>query len=82
MRHLDAKTIRERLNTVAMALTTLEHCTEHPQNGRIAQSGQAALREIAAIVTEDEWEEHSCPPEAQPLPQRRRARARAGGNGH
>ncbi|HUX66819.1 MAG TPA: hypothetical protein VMV31_04970 [Terriglobales bacterium] len=62
MEHLDAKAIRERLNTIMLALTTLEHCSQHPRHHELGEAGRVALQEIAVLVTDDELEEHGSEP--------------------
>lgn len=74
MEHLDAHAIRERLNTIALALTTLsEDASRHRQE--LARTARTALEEIAVLVTDDEMEEHGAVP-VRPLRQvRSRIRA-------
>lgn len=75
MKHLDAKAVRERLNTVMLALSTLERCSSHKNHSGIAATAKNALREIAVLVTDDELEEHQVQPEGELRRMRRRIRA-------
>ena len=70
MEHLDAKAIRERLNTIMLALTTLDNCSQHPRHHQLGEAGRVALQEIAVLVTDDELEEHG----SEPAGELRRAR--------
>jgi len=73
MEHLDARAIRERLNTIALALTTLEH--DHGEaRPEVAKAAQRALQEIAVLVTDDELEENGAVPAPQLQEARRKIR--------
>lgn len=71
MKHLDARAIRERLNQITLALTTLESNPGHAHRVAIAHRAQRALQEIAVLVTDDELEEHGI----DPVPAMQRARS-------
>lgn len=58
MQHLDARTIRERLNAITLAISTLEKKTTAARHHEIAALAREALAEIATLVTRDEIEEH------------------------
>ncbi|HVA90771.1 MAG TPA: hypothetical protein VNL71_13125 [Chloroflexota bacterium] len=62
MQHLDAKAIRERLNSISLALAALEDCSGHPNHAGIAHAARQALDEIAVLVTGDERDEHGREP--------------------
>lgn len=64
MEHVDAKAIRERLNAIVMALTTLESTATAGQLATLA-SAREAVREIALLVTGDEADEHGQYPPAR-----------------
>lgn len=72
MRHLDAREVRERLNALALALTTLEQNCTAPRHHEIVLLARRALGEIAVLVTRDEKAEHRyghCPAmDEDPLP--------------
>ncbi|MGH9416052.1 MAG: hypothetical protein ACRD01_05435 [Terriglobales bacterium] len=70
MLHLDAKAVRERLNSVMLAISALEQCPPYPEHRAIARAALQALREISVLVTDDELEEHG----EQPTGQARAAR--------
>lgn len=72
MLHEDAKAIRERLNAVMLAVSTLEQCTQHPAHGEIARAAQEALQEISALVTDDEKVEHGEQPSNRDRAERER----------
>jgi len=75
MRHLEAREIRERLNALALALTTLEQNCTAPRHHEIVALARKALGEVAVLVTRDEKEEHRyghCQSLADDLPQRQR----------
>ncbi len=57
MEHVDAKVIRERLNVIALAITTLESSATPAQVNAISSARQA-LKEVALMVTGDELDEH------------------------
>ncbi|HWG36802.1 MAG TPA: hypothetical protein VN690_03715 [Terriglobales bacterium] len=73
MEHLDARAIRERLNTIGMALTMLELGNGEARQ-ETAQAAQHALQEIAVLVTDDEMEENGAVPGARLMERRRRIR--------
>ncbi|MGH9488655.1 MAG: hypothetical protein ACRD04_13835 [Terriglobales bacterium] len=58
MKHLDARTIRERLNAISLALSTLEQTATGPRHHAIAVVARNALSDISALVSKDESEEH------------------------
>ncbi|MGH9413866.1 MAG: hypothetical protein ACRD2F_12595 [Terriglobales bacterium] len=58
MKHLDARTIRERLNAISLAIATLDQTATGERHHQIAGMARSALEEIAALVTKDEVEEH------------------------
>lgn len=64
MEHVDAKAIRERLNAIVMAMTTLESTATASQLDALA-SAREAVREIALLVTGDEADEHGQYPPAR-----------------
>lgn len=76
MEHLDARAIRERLNTIMLALTTLESCSQHPHHHELGEAGRVALQEIAVLVTDDEMEENGTDPPGRLRRRRQRIRAR------
>ncbi len=57
MEHVDAKVIRERLNVIALAITTLES-NATPAAVNAISSARQALKEVALLVTGDELDEH------------------------
>lgn len=57
MEHVDAKVIRERLNVIALAITTLESNATPTQVNAISSARQA-LKDVALMVTGDELDEH------------------------
>lgn len=59
MNHLDAKAIRERLNAISLAITTLEGDNESPRHAQIANAARQSLDDITVLVTDDELEEHA-----------------------
>ncbi|MGH9467709.1 MAG: hypothetical protein ACRD1Y_10180 [Terriglobales bacterium] len=59
MRHNEARTIRERLHAISLAIATLEQTAAGPRHKEIAAMARHALEEIAALVSKDEKEEHS-----------------------
>lgn len=58
MKHLDARTIRERLNAISLAIATLEQTATGARHHQIAAMARDALEDIAELVTKDEIEEH------------------------
>ncbi len=58
MKHLDARTIRERLNAISLAIATLDQTATGARHHQIAAMGRNALEDIAELVTKDEIEEH------------------------
>ena len=63
MEHLDARAVRERLNAIMLAITTLDESCASPRGHEIAATARQALLEIAVLVTDDELEEHGRPPD-------------------
>ena len=57
MEHVDAKVIRERLNVIAVAITTLES-NATPAHVNAISSARQALKDVALMVTGDELDEH------------------------
>lgn len=58
MRHLDARTIRERLNAISLAIATLDQTATGARHHQIAAMARESLADVAALVTKDEVEEH------------------------
>ncbi len=79
MEHVDAKVIRERLNVIALAITTLESNVTPAQVNAIS-SARRALKDVALLVTGDELDEHG--QFAPPHLRRERAELRREENAH
>lgn len=74
MEHLDAKAIRERLNAVMLAISTLEQRSHLDHDAQIVADAKRALKEIAVLVTDDELEEHGSVPNGEMRTIRRKIR--------
>ena len=75
MEHLDARAVRERLNSIMLAITTLDESCATPRMREIAAAARKALLEIAVLVTDDELEEHGKQPDTSLRQARRQIRA-------
>ena len=82
MEHLDAKAIRERLNAVMLAITTLEQRSQSAGDAQIVLKAKRALREISVLVTDDELEEHGKMPDGDLRAMRREIRSSTAARGH
>jgi hypothetical protein len=77
MEHLDARAVRERLNSIMLAITTLEASSAGSRVQDIAATARKALLEISVLVTDDELEEHGQTPDRTLRQARQKIRARS-----